>query len=107
MKFSDVTKEDMRMIAQLINMVQASKYDISGKDVCASADTIRYLQNMAVNIAKSYQAAAAQGAGAVASEPSAKPEGKVPSSPLGDGIKLNAFNPGTPPPIRGKAGARK
>ena len=98
MKFSDVTKDDMKMFAQLIHMVQASKYDISGKDVCASADTIRFLQKVAVEIAKSYQAK-------VTSEDHAPAPQEVkapPSGPLGEGVTIKAFHPGSSKPSKGK-----
>lgn len=54
MILSDVSTEDCKMLAQLINMLHSSELTLNGKDICASADTIRWLQRLAKQAAEVY-----------------------------------------------------
>jgi len=93
MKFALVTKDDMKMFQQLINMVQIAELSLNGKDVCATADTIRWLQKVAVGAAECFQASLAP-----------KPEPPVPPTPVAaakpptggfeEGVTIKSFNPG-------------
>jgi hypothetical protein len=57
MKVVEVTKDDVRMLAQVINMLHTGEFSLNGKDVCAGADAIRWLQRTAVAVSESYSAA--------------------------------------------------
>lgn len=92
MKFAEVLDTDMKMLAQLINMLQAGEFKLSGKDMCASADTIRWLQRVATQAAECYS-----GSKTVKEPEIVKPSDTLPpSSGLGEGVALKAFNPGKP-----------
>lgn len=78
MKVSDVSKDDCIKAAQLINMLQLGKYDVGGKDMCAGADSIRWLQSLAVEMA---------GAHAGTTKPAAPPP---------EGLAVKTYNPGKP-----------
>lgn len=79
MKLAEVSKDDVKMLAQLVNMLHAGSFTVNGKDVCASADTIRWLQKLAVSASEAYAV------------PSSDQAASVPAS---DGLKVKAFNPG-------------
>lgn len=89
MKFLEVLDTDMKMLAQLINMLQVGEYRLSGKDLCASADTIRWLQNTAKSAADCYS---------LSKNPIAAKEDEYKSLPstngLGEGVNIKSFNPG-------------
>lgn len=87
MKVSEVAVEDMKMMAQAVNMVHTATFSINGKDVCASADTIRWLQKLATDMAKTYQ----ESKTSEPSVPSAPPQGGLP-----EGVNVKGFNPGKP-----------
>lgn len=55
MKVSEVSEKDLRMIAQLINSLQAAKFEVSGKDACALSDSIRWMQSFAVSASESFK----------------------------------------------------
>lgn len=79
MNLSDVSKDDCKYVAQLINMLQIATMEINGKDMCAGADSLRWLQALAVNMASAY----AGGANTQAPVPAAS-----------EGLKVRAYNPG-------------
>lgn len=54
MLVSGVTKDDALKLGQLINMLHVGEFELNGKDICASADTIRWLQNLAKQTAEVY-----------------------------------------------------
>jgi EAL domain-containing protein (putative c-di-GMP-specific phosphodiesterase class I) len=86
MKVAEVSKDDCKMLAQLINMLQMAEFTTTGKDMCAGADSLRWLQAFAVDCAKVFQ-----------SESSAmKPSDQPPSTPDegGSPLKIKAFSPG-------------
>jgi len=92
MKFASVLKSDMVMFSQLINMLQAAEFSLNGKDVCASADTIRWLQQVAVKAAETFKADA-EGPKPDAPSPVA-PAVEVPSGGLEQGITLKQMHVG-------------
>lgn len=59
MKVAEVTKDDIRLMAQVVNMLHAGEFALSGKDVCAGADAIRWLQRTAVTLSEAYTASLA------------------------------------------------
>lgn len=63
-------------------MLQVAKYDIGGKDMCAGADSIRWLQTLATEMAKAYQPETTK---TVALETPAKPS---------EGFTVKSYNPG-------------
>lgn len=90
MKFSEVQDSDMKMLGQLINMIQTGEYSLNGKDLCASADTIRWLQTIAVDAAKVYKESKAS------EKVPPKVEGnivgpKAPLPPMGGGVSIKSF----------------
>lgn len=110
MIISGATKEDLRLLAQLVNTVQAGEYTLNGKDLCAAADAIRFLQETAVKASKAYtdavvapevsaaatttpRAAAPVVAPPQAPAPVAAPAAALPG--LGD-VKVKGFHPGKP-----------
>lgn len=106
MILSGVTKDDLRLLAQLVNTVQVGEYTCNGKDLCAAADAIRFLQETAVKASKSYTeaiavtpdspsvtAASAPVAAVTPVSPMAQPEISMPG--MGD-VKIKAFSPGKP-----------
>ena len=54
MKFLEVSDSDIKLFAQLINMLHVAEIKVNGKDVCAAADSIRWLQNVAKAAAECY-----------------------------------------------------
>jgi hypothetical protein len=72
MKVSDVSKDDCIRAAQLINMLRIAEYKIDGKDICAGADSIRWLQQLAVEMAKVY----------------------TPAVNSSEGLSVKSYNPG-------------
>ena len=55
MKVTEATKDDVRLLAQLINMINAGQFGpISGADVCAAADSIRWLQTLCLKTSESF-----------------------------------------------------
>lgn len=92
MKFAEVLDSDMRMFGQLINMLQVGEFKLNGKDMCASADTIRWLQKVATSAADCYAQSKAS------AKPAKEPELALPtpSSGLPEGVAVKAFNPGKP-----------
>lgn len=58
MKVSGVSKDDCQKLAQLINMIHIAEYTAIGKDICAAADSIRWLQSFAKEVAVVFQAEA-------------------------------------------------
>jgi hypothetical protein len=77
-KVSEVSKDDCMKAAQLINMLQIAKYEIGGKDMCAGADSIRWLQELATGMAKGYQSEAQETA--------------APKAP--EGLAVKSYSPG-------------
>lgn len=75
-------------MAQVIHMLQAGEFTLSGKDVCASADTIRWLQRLAVQMSQAYQASVAP--------PPAAPTPTDEPAPAGlpSGVTIKQFAPG-------------
>lgn len=84
MKVSEVTKDDIRMAAQLINMLQVGEFSLNGKDICASADTLRWFQNFAAQASKCYSEELSTGPQAL--------EG----SGISSGVTIKAMSPGKP-----------
>lgn len=95
MKFAEVLDSDMKLFAQLINMLQVGEFKVSGKDVCASADTIRWLQNVARAAAECY-AGSKPSQVPVVKEPETVTPPPPPSSGMPEGVTVKAFNPGKP-----------
>lgn len=90
MKLSEVSDSDLKMIGQLINMLQNGTYDLNGKDLCASADTIRWFQTFGVDAAKVYkESKASEKASQVVGSPAVS--SNAPSSPLGEGVSIKSF----------------
>jgi carboxypeptidase C (cathepsin A) len=94
MKCLEVTDVDCKMAAQMVNMLQSGQWDVNGKDICASADTIRWIQKLAVSIGQGYQQRVTQDT----SPPEAKEmkEEAKPSGGLPEGVQIKAYNPGKP-----------
>ena len=89
MKVSEVSKEDCIKAAQLINMLQIAKYDIGGKDMCAGADSIRWLQNLAVDMAKDFSPKVSETSEKKADVVEPEAAVKHPS-----GLNVKSYNPG-------------
>lgn len=51
MKLQQVTIKDGQMLAQLINLLRAGRWDLSGKDVNAYSETFSWVQSMAAQMA--------------------------------------------------------
>lgn len=77
MRCVEVTKEDCKQIASLINLLHGGRFEMNGKEMCANADTLRWLQAFALDAAKAYQAADVA--------PSAEPTSE---------LKVKHFSPG-------------
>ncbi len=94
MKFLEVSDTDMKLFAQLINMLHVGEFKLNGKDLCAAADSIRWLQKVAQSAADCY----AQSKASPVKE--REPEVVAPSAPgkpgLPEGVTMKAFNPGKP-----------
>lgn len=82
MKFLEVSADDMKMLGQLINMLNTGNFSMNGKDICASADTIRWLQGIGTEAAKVYRD--------VKSPISSPPTSVVSSPPIGEGISIKS-----------------
>lgn len=105
MNISGATKDDLRLLAQLVNTVHAGEYTCNGKDLCAAADAIRFLQEIAVKASKSYTdmvsapevppPTVAAPAAAVLPQPSPVAQAALPLPGMGD-VKVKAFHPGKP-----------
>lgn len=55
MRFSEVSKDDMLMLATLSRMLHAATYpNIAGKDITASATALAWFNNHCQTVAKSY-----------------------------------------------------
>lgn len=100
MKVSEVSAQDCQMLAKLITIIQVGEYTVSGKDICAAADSIRWMQDIGKDMAKGFAETKASdkpagveppSAPAAPSVPSAAPEMPLPG--LGD-VKIKAYNPG-------------
>lgn len=77
---TEVTKDDCRLAAQLINTLHVGDYAVGGKDICAAADAIRWLQDLAKKMAESY----------ASPQPAA-----APAAPVGDApFTVKAMSPG-------------
>lgn len=95
MKFLEVSDKDMKCFAQLINMLHAGEFKLNGKDMCASADTIRWLQDVAKGAAECYSKPRASSP--VQPEPIAEAKKEEPpTGGLPSGVTLKAFSPGKP-----------
>lgn len=68
-------------VAQLINMLKAGSYEISGKDICAASDSIRWLQDTGVAMAQDFQNPPVPPVEPVVAPP-------TPPTPGGDGLKI-------------------
>jgi hypothetical protein len=96
MKLNEVLENDIRMLAKVLTMLQGSEYNLSGKDICAAADAIRWLQDVAKQFAETYSAPKTSVQPAVAET---KPATAVPSEPemplpgMGD-VKIKSYSPG-------------
>lgn len=84
MKLAEVSKDDCRLMAQLINMVQIGRYEVGGKDMCAGADALRWLQGLAVEAAECLK-------NQVVSLPETPPAAPDPPD---EGLKVKTYNPG-------------
>lgn len=82
MIISAATKDDLRLLAQVIHTLQAGQYSLNGKDVCAAADAMRFLQGVAVKASQAYT-----------EELTAIPDTPLPG--MGD-VNIKAFHPGRP-----------
>lgn len=51
MKLSEVTNEDGKMCAQLINLIKSGRWDLSGSDAEALVKTKQWLQSVALQMA--------------------------------------------------------
>lgn len=47
MKVSEVSSQDGRMCAQLLNLLKAGKWELSGPDIAAHAATLQWVQRLA------------------------------------------------------------
>ena len=96
MKFLEVSDSDVKLFAQLINMLHVAEMKVNGKDVCAAADSIRWLQNVAKAAAECYSQSKTPKV-----EVSVPPQ-EIPVTPppapggLPEGVTMKAFNPGKP-----------
>lgn len=90
MKFSEVAKEDCLMMSQLVNMLQGGEFKVTGKDMCAGGDTIRWLQKQAVKLAEAYKA----GDSPKSPPPAPAEEAAAPVPSPDEGLKVKAFSPG-------------
>jgi hypothetical protein len=59
MKIAEVAKDDVRLMAQVVNMLHVGEFSLNGKDICAGSDAIRWLQRTAVMMSEAYTAASA------------------------------------------------
>lgn len=80
MKLSEVTNEDGKMCAQLINLIKSGRWDLSGSDAEALVKTKIWLQGVAVQMASQLR-----NESVAIPQPSAAPlriksSGKLPSS---------------------------
>lgn len=90
MNVSGVTEADMRVLAQLANMLNVGSWTVNGKDACAVGDTIRWFQKFAAHVGQVYSSEK------VAPEPPA-PAAAAPEPSGGGlpaGVTVKAFNPG-------------
>lgn len=93
MKVSEVTKDDCKMLAQIINMMQVGEFTVNGKDVCASADTIRWLQRFAVSVSETFSKEQKPTAEVPVTE-TKPPEAPPPTGGLPAGVKVKSFGRG-------------
>lgn len=55
MQVSEVTSQDGRMCAQLLNLLKAGKWELSGPDISAHAHTVLWVQQIAQKMAEQLQ----------------------------------------------------
>ena len=82
MNFSEVSKDDLKHMAQVVNTIHISEFTLNGKDVCAAADSFRWLQRAAMQMSQAYQLSLG----------TEKPEPAPGAMP--DGVTVKAFQPG-------------
>lgn len=90
---SGVSEADVRMMAQIANMLNAGEWSVSGKDVCACADSIRWFHQLAVLASQAYSQAKETPEAPEASPPPAAADTK-PSGSLPGDVKIKSYNPG-------------
>lgn len=91
MNISGATEADMKLMAQLANMLNIGEWTVSGKDACAIGDTIRWFQKFAAQVGQTYSAEKV----APAPEPSVPKEPPpVSGGGLPPGVSVKAFSPG-------------
>lgn len=100
MKCSEVTKKDVQLASQMVNMLQSGSWDLVGKELCAAADTIRWFQVMATSLAEGFSAGltseppVAPATVSAVPTPVTNPEPEAPKSGLGSGVKIKNYNAG-------------
>lgn len=52
MNLTNVTMDDGKKCAQLLNLLHAGKWDLSGADIAAHSDTVRWLHGLANQMAE-------------------------------------------------------
>lgn len=52
MKLQDVTNADGRMCAQLLNLLKAGRWDLSGQDITAHGETVKWVHALAMQMAQ-------------------------------------------------------
>ncbi len=86
MKVSEVSQIDGRMCAQLINLLKHGKWELSGPDISAHADTVKWVHGLA---------------GAMAQQ--LNPQGNPPTG----GFRVKAAGPLPPAPNAGPKSSGK
>lgn len=86
MEVAKVTKQDAQAVVQLINVLRIGKYEVSGADMSAISETMKWVQSLATGMA-----AAAKAEAVPASAPT--PTQKKVVDPEDTGIKNPKINP--------------
>lgn len=62
MKVSEVSPADGRLCGQLLNLLKHGRWDLSGADITAHGETVRWVQYLAHQMAEQLKAASAPSA---------------------------------------------
>lgn len=92
MKCSEVSKDDVRLAAQVVNMLKSGEWSLPGSQLFAAVDAMRWFQSAALAVSHGY--AAEQPPEGMARVVDQMPPPASPSGPLGPGVSIKDYNPG-------------
>lgn len=90
MKVSEVTNDDGRFCAQLLNLLAHGQWKLSGPDISAHSATVKWVHDLARLLAEQLKS---------------KAPSPVPASDQGGGFKVKSMGP-LPSPMRGQQASK-